>query len=181
MDCKKVCKQLSAYNDKELTQQEAARVDEHLRGCPSCLKELAAFAAGDALLKAAPQVQVSPDFRARFWQKVKEEGAVQRQGIFERFILRWLPVPVLASATIVLFLAFSILSPALYGVADSRTKQDVTSLAANALVAASANNVFGPANFAQFCDHCNAMLCKCCKNCGTGACTMNMNKEGTSK
>jgi hypothetical protein len=54
--------QLSAFLDKQLSSQEQAIVDAHLRDCQQCQQALAELRQAVALLHALPQVEVSRSF-----------------------------------------------------------------------------------------------------------------------
>lgn len=178
MDCRIVAKKLSAYHDGEIPAVEREQVAAHLRSCAACQSALAALEHTDIALQQVPSMTVASDFRARFWQKARQEEVRRPAVLWERFVLRWIPVPVLGALGIVLFLGFSTAAPMLYGLSDVRTKQEVAVLAGSTLAVSSAKNVFAPLNFARFCDNCEKMLGNCCKECSDGnACNMH-GKEG---
>jgi anti-sigma factor RsiW len=73
MDCAKIQEQLVAYLDGELDPQEKAGCESHLAGCPLCLKEKETLERTWQLLESAPSIEPSPAFRARFWERVRQE------------------------------------------------------------------------------------------------------------
>jgi hypothetical protein len=174
MDCPGVCKRLSAYLDNELPAKERMQVEAHLRTCVACRAELAALRGIDARLQLLPVEPVSPDFRARFWQRVRSGEQLPAPGLFERLLRRWAPVPVVAAAGIIVFSVVTTVSPLLYGIPLQEVRGDMARLAATAS-GYSAGSAFGPANFARFCDACREMLCACCADDGgSAACPVRM-------
>lgn len=166
MDCKKTCERLSVYIDNELTEQEKTALDGHLAGCAECREELMAMRAAGEAVKAVPEVTLSPDFRARFWQKVRESVPIRT--VWERVTLRCIPVPVALAALVVIFSGFSVFSPLVYGIQDTALKSDAVRLAARTVTAGANSKVFAPLNFVDFCDRCTRMLCTDCRE---GSCT----------
>jgi anti-sigma factor RsiW len=69
---------LSAYLDNALDAATASRVKTHLRTCPECRNEERLLAVSWSLLGSLEPVQPSPDFRARFWEKVRAEEDKKR-------------------------------------------------------------------------------------------------------
>lgn len=88
MDCAKIREQLVAYLDEELSPQEKAACESHLETCPLCRKEKEILECTWQLLDAIPSTEPSPVFRARFWERVRQE----EQSWF------WLPFPRLVPA-----------------------------------------------------------------------------------
>ena len=64
---------LSAYLDNELDANTESRVKIHLAGCPECQKEERLLTASWNLLASVETVQPSPDFKVRFWERVRME------------------------------------------------------------------------------------------------------------
>lgn len=176
MECKKLQERLSAYLDNEVSGQERRLLEEHLRSCAECRTELEALQAAGDVVKTLPEVTPSPDFRARFWQKVRESAPVQT--LWERIALRWIPVPVVLAALVVVFSGFSAFSPLLYGTSETTAKQESVQLAARSFAAGANNKVFAPLNFVDFCDRCQTMLCPMCQE---GACTNHERCGGMNK
>lgn len=179
MDCRIVAKKLSAYHDGEIPAVEREQVAAHLRSCAACQSALAALEHTDIALQQVPSMTVASDFRARFWQKARQEETRRPASFWERAILRWIPVPVLGALGIVLFLGFSTAAPLLYGLTDGQTKKEIAALVGSTLPVSSAKSVFAPEIFFRFCDGCREMLCKCCNECRGSACPMD--KEGYKK
>lgn len=73
MDCSKIQEQLVAYLDGELGLQEKAECQSHLAGCLLCREEKETLERTWRLLEAASSIEPSSVFRARFWEKVRQE------------------------------------------------------------------------------------------------------------
>ena len=73
MDCKAIQDLLPAYQDQELASGEMAAVRTHLSGCPTCASELRLFSQSWDMLGTLETIQPSPDFRTRFWERVRQE------------------------------------------------------------------------------------------------------------
>jgi hypothetical protein len=160
MECKDLRRKLSAYMDHELPVEEMRLIETHLSECTGCAKELQLLTEQNAYLQKAEQLAVPADFKARFWQKVRtleEKGIAVKSiwdGVFERFI----PVPVIAAFIVVVFSAFTLFSPIVYGMQQD-VKRDIPGVAVTLLAG---EKVFAPLNFVKFCDNCHCMLCKNC-------------------
>ena len=55
MTCRELVDFLSAYLDRELPQEERARFDAHLAGCPECVRYLTSYEATIALARGAAE------------------------------------------------------------------------------------------------------------------------------
>ncbi len=102
-------KLLNRYCDNELDRDKKEFMDQHLLACPICQEELKGiFSIKDALKKR------KGDFPAEFfWQALKDkiraqEDALSKNNEFAFDFIRWsrrlIPVPVLASILIIIFL-----------------------------------------------------------------------------
>lgn len=87
MNCKKVVQTLPDYLSHALGETETERVRVHLDLCPECREESRLLMATWDILGLIEPVQPSADFRARFWEKVRQqENAVfGGTGFFARF------------------------------------------------------------------------------------------------
>jgi anti-sigma factor RsiW len=172
MECRVLRRKLSAYIDQELSVEERRLVERHLGECAGCAQELQVLKEQAAYLQKAEQPAVPADFKVRFWQKVRtleEKGAASKSiwdGVFKRFV----PVPVAAAFAVVVFSVFTLFSPVVYGVAAGDVRRDMSALAEKAFAGYAGKQVFGPAAFAEFCDGCRDMLCKCSGSCGSDNC-----------
>jgi len=189
MKCDKVCRKLSSYIDNEAGLEEKQLISEHIGHCDKCAAELKLLTAEEEFLRQLHDVKPSSDFRVRFWERVRNEeaAAANRRTLRDIFIQRWIAVPIASSVAVVLFSAFTILSPLLYAMPDiSRDK--VAKVAAKTFTGISGKNVFEPLNLVEFCNNCHDMFCECCRN-GTnekcpimkgksGKCSMTKGEEG---
>lgn len=170
MDCDKAKRKLSAYIDNELSVKEKAAVLEHLNSCKTCPAELALLTGIDVFAKKIKPIQVSSGFRDGLWERIRnEENAGESGSLWDKFFLRWIPVPVICSALIVIFAGFTALSPLVYAVQGGNASNKVIALVGKSI---SSGSILGPVNFSAFCDNCHEMLCEGCENCADGACSM---------
>ncbi len=84
MQCKEVNQLLSAYQDSRLTEKEQEEIRSHLQTCIACQKEEQTLLDIWNMLKVLEPIEPSPDFRARFWQRVYEEEKLSPWGHFVR-------------------------------------------------------------------------------------------------
>ncbi|MHB9154435.1 MAG: anti-sigma factor family protein [Endomicrobiales bacterium] len=177
MECAKVFRKLSSYIDNELRADENQVISEHIHHCEKCSAELKLLKREEAYLRQSRSVQLSIDFRARFWERVRNEEATaaKRRTFGDVLIQRWIPVPVACSILIVLFSAVTTLSPLLYALPND-TKGKAAQLAANTFTGVSGKSVFSPMNFVEFCNGCHAMLCTSCRE--GEPCPMMEDKDG---
>ena len=73
MDCEKIRELLTAYQDGVLPANEAAEIKTHLLGCQGCQTEERLLKETWNMLNVLEPIEPSPDFRARFWERVREE------------------------------------------------------------------------------------------------------------
>jgi anti-sigma factor RsiW len=64
---------LPAYLDHAMDGPAAARIKDHLNACAECRAEEQALAASWNALAALAPIEPSPDFRARFWARIRRE------------------------------------------------------------------------------------------------------------
>lgn len=86
MDCERIQEELPAYQDKELPEPRMASIRSHLAGCANCRGEMKALTETWGLLGSLEPVQPSADFRARFWERIRQEAA-QHRTLWERLAL----------------------------------------------------------------------------------------------
>ncbi|OGS34465.1 MAG: hypothetical protein A2293_05620 [Elusimicrobia bacterium RIFOXYB2_FULL_49_7] len=171
MNCAAVARKLSSYIDNELSAGERQAVSEHITHCGRCAADIKQLEAQEVFLRQFRQVEPSSNFRARFWERVRNEQAAQtgRDAWWGNLAQRWIPVPIVCSLLIVVFSAFTALSPLLYALPqDSRGR--ALQLTKNTFAGFGEKNVFSPLNFVDFCDNCHTMLCESCQN--EGSCPM---------
>ena len=93
MNCDHICEKLTAFLDGALTPSEAADVSAHLRVCTACHDEKLVLSKTWDMLAVLEPIEPSPDFRVRFWERVRQEEERKRSWL-------WWPrlVPTLAGA-----------------------------------------------------------------------------------
>ncbi|MFZ2331393.1 MAG: zf-HC2 domain-containing protein [Atribacterota bacterium] len=115
--CQNVKDYIEDYLEGRLTSEEAAEIEEHLKSCPNCQKEMIVWQElfqNLAILSQA-DVQLPSDFTAQVMQKITEEipastenwwGKVLHLFTLPRVSLKW--VAALGTTLTVLFLGYSI-------------------------------------------------------------------------
>ena len=88
MNCNETAKLLSAHQDGSLTSGEETEMRAHLAVCATCQKEERLLSELWTTLKVLEPIEPSPNFRARFWQKVREEEDIQESWL-RRSIRSW--------------------------------------------------------------------------------------------
>ncbi len=73
MDCNEVQELLPVYIEASLASAEAASVRTHLSACPACRREEQLLSLTWNALGALPVLQPSATFRARFWERIRQE------------------------------------------------------------------------------------------------------------
>lgn len=91
--------ELSAYFDRELSAARAAEVESHLPECPSCVNELATYAAFSRSLAASEPVNLSPAARNRILASL--HGELSRSVSWVRQLAQ-LSRPVAAAAVLMI-------------------------------------------------------------------------------
>lgn len=72
MKCSRIKQRLSAYLDKEMSEQERLTISEHLKECEECRAEFAVLSSISDALKAIEGFEVPPYFTTRLRQAVRE-------------------------------------------------------------------------------------------------------------
>ena len=78
MNCREVQENLSAYFDRELSENARQEMDEHLAGCESCCGELRSFAGLSNLVRHAPAPAVPADLWTRVERELDGQASVVR-------------------------------------------------------------------------------------------------------
>lgn len=100
MQCGECRKEFSEYLDDRLPQPDREGLEAHLRTCPACQGEWAAFQRTVAALRALPEPQVSPGFAARVRERA-EEGSRLTRVLRSLFLPPSRRIPVHAAAALV--------------------------------------------------------------------------------
>lgn len=174
MEHKEAAKKLSAFLDNELPSGVKSGVESHIKECPECASEVEKLALQQVYLKK----DAGPDVPVNFKAKVNIAIETQTAARAKFNVGRLFPIPVALSALILIFSAFMVTAPLLYGTNDDAVKAKSGTMAARAVVSGFTGSVFAPAAFAKFCEVCNMNACSCCKEkCGS-SCKNGGNKNG---
>ncbi|MBK8871791.1 MAG: zf-HC2 domain-containing protein [Elusimicrobia bacterium] len=73
MNCREVQELLPAFIDAALEPEATIGVRTHLNACHICRQEESLLSSTWSALGALPSIQPSPEFRARFWERVRRE------------------------------------------------------------------------------------------------------------
>ncbi len=120
MTCEEIREDLSAYFDDELDADGRARVEEHLRECGACRKDLERLRALVELVAAVPAEEPPEGLRERISERVKREGRLWR--LIPR-VPWWLTSSAVAAALVgVVALVGALYVP--YGRAPARAKRE---------------------------------------------------------
>lgn len=72
MNCTDIRLELAAYRNLKKGNPVRAAIESHLVSCSACRAEEAAMSAVWKTLETCPPIAPSRDFRARFWEKVRQ-------------------------------------------------------------------------------------------------------------
>jgi predicted anti-sigma-YlaC factor YlaD len=86
MNCDEIRILLPAYQGKTLQAGELKMLKTHLASCAACRNESRVFTDLWDALGALPTIQPSPEFRARFWQRVRDEDVKDSWLTFPRLV-----------------------------------------------------------------------------------------------
>jgi anti-sigma factor RsiW len=161
MNCNDIERSLSLFIDDELPDETAALFRLHLEECAACTaqyKTMVKFQ--DRLLQLKP-VPVPGDFRARFWQRVREENP-GTLSVWSK-IARWaMPVSVACTSLVALLVVSMSVSPILYAAGNTQARHEAVVAACGTFAGWSGSSLSGLANFSCFCDRCDMRTCKQC-------------------
>jgi hypothetical protein len=104
MNCRKTIRQLPAYLDNELTEDEAKALQKHLEVCVFCSTELSALRATTKMLNSWRSIEPRRRCVDAVIAQIRAEdgGAVERGGTWRRlFRSQWVTRPVRVAAAVV--------------------------------------------------------------------------------
>ncbi len=162
MNCDNVCKKISSFIDNELPEGERRLVEQHISVCAKCRKELDALMKNRMFIRNLKHVEKQKIFYSSLMARIESDGSdsVFSEGIADIFVRWFVPLPVICSVLLVLFLGFTALSPLVYAkTADLKTAVELTK---SAFASVSGKNIVGPVNYIEYCDKCHMMLCESC-------------------
>lgn len=135
MNCQDFQDSLSEWTDGTLEPARCEAFCQHQDACESCREELALFESAMAAVDDAfPELEPSPLFAAKFWERIREEPA-PRPGWRETLaaLLRWRPDRRVALAFATFALVFGGLF-AVPAVRDYREGQEIVEVAVSDVV-----------------------------------------------
>jgi hypothetical protein len=103
MNCKKVQTKLLEYLNNELPDKINQLLENHIKSCPDCQKELEGLKKTMNLFDQLPQVELEPEQQDKFLYEVRQKIRQQTQVRPVRYRWKWLLprlVPALAAASI---------------------------------------------------------------------------------
>ncbi|MCX5778663.1 MAG: zf-HC2 domain-containing protein [Elusimicrobia bacterium] len=161
MNCTDSERLLTRLIDNELDAKAAAEMRRHINECPACSAQCAAETRLRTRLMQLNTLSASPDFRARFWQRVSSDS-VDAMPLW-RTITRWvMPVSITFSSLIALFVITMSVSPILYAAGTGRDRHEAIAAACSTFAGWRGSSVSGLINFSCFCDRCTMPACKQC-------------------
>ncbi|KAF0126876.1 MAG: hypothetical protein FD189_849 [Elusimicrobia bacterium] len=152
---------LSAYMDGELTPAGAGRLEEHLKGCPSCAAALDRMRTAESGLRALPAAEPPPFFAARV---AAAAAALERE---RSSLLRFLRLPAPAAVALSAFILLNALTFALNaGALESVQRGELAKKTVAQMLRPS--SIINPVAVARLCNECSAYLCGCMREAGKG-------------
>ncbi len=89
MRCWQVRRQLLRYEDGDLSPQQAAQIQGHLRACPACRGELARGRTAVAWVEALDEAEAAPDFSDRVMATIRSGQVTEPAGQRESVLPLW--------------------------------------------------------------------------------------------
>ena len=74
MNCNEICDKLSLYIDNELGDEEMRQMEEHIKSCVNCQKELEEYENLISVLQSLPEEEPPEGYCARLHEKLLENG-----------------------------------------------------------------------------------------------------------
>jgi len=103
MNCRRIRKRLSAFQDGEIGREERERIAAHLEGCASCRSAYAELGEIWQSLERIPEIEVSAGFEGRLFDRIDAAGPELR--VWWRFpwvdwVYRAYPAPAMAAVVL---------------------------------------------------------------------------------
>ena len=110
MNCNEVMDKLSLYIDRELSDDEIHLMEEHIKDCENCQKELEEYNNLISILQNLPEEEPPEGYCQRLHNKLKEANASQSKNLkinkFNRF--KWMKYGSIAAALVLVFLVYGL-------------------------------------------------------------------------
>jgi len=107
MNCWRIQKKLSAYQDGEMADEERERIAAHLEGCPSCRHSYAELDLLWQSLEKIPDVDVSRNFNRRLSKRINAASEPRSRWRFPwvSWVDQWRPAPAMAFGVVLIGIA----------------------------------------------------------------------------
>jgi len=107
MNCWRIQKKLSAYQDGEMAGEERERIAAHLEGCPSCRHSYAELDLLWQSLEKIPDVDVSRNFNRRLSKRINAASEPRSRWRFPwvSWVDQWRPAPAMAFGVVLIGIA----------------------------------------------------------------------------
>jgi anti-sigma factor RsiW len=102
MKCTQVIRRLSAYLDREVSNEDKALISRHLDTCPGCRQELERLTRLSGYLALIEDVEVQPYFMTRLRQRIADREAKHAAPWWFSEWIRRAAIPVAAAAVLIL-------------------------------------------------------------------------------
>lgn len=119
MNCHRIPKRLSAYQDGEIAGEERKRIAAHLEGCPACRSAYAELEQVWQSLEKIPNVEASLDFNRRLSVRVNAFSEPRSRWRFPS-LFQWFPTPAMAFGIVLIGIAMGAYMGNLLVGSDSR-------------------------------------------------------------
>ena len=91
MNCKKIKKLIQLYIDQEIDSEKTQLLEEHLKTCANCQKEVNTLTSLKKLISSQEKITPSQDFTAKLMEKIRKQETLKMN--LERVAKRLLPLP----------------------------------------------------------------------------------------
>ena len=107
MNCRRIQKRLSAYQDEEIAGEERERIAAHLEECPSCRRSYAELDLLWQSLEKSPDVEASRDFNQRLSERINAVSEPRSRWRFpwDLWVDQWRPAPAMAFGVVLIGIA----------------------------------------------------------------------------
>ena len=104
MNCRRIRKRLSAYQDREIVGKERERIAAHLEGCPACRRAYAELGEIWQSLERIPEIKVSAGFEERLFGRINAVPEPRPRWHFPwvSWVYRAYPAPAMAAVVLLI-------------------------------------------------------------------------------
>jgi anti-sigma factor RsiW len=106
MNCHEVKKKLPDFLDSQLSEEQSTQIHHHLESCMPCTQEVKRLQTTWEVLGQWPEVNPSPHFKQRFWEKISEleKQKAPKGWLSWGWRTAWIPLGSLAAALFLILL-----------------------------------------------------------------------------